>query len=83
MIIIKLTGMAALAGVIAACTPTEIPPAYAEQEIAALCQAEGHQLGTDTYEACLEDQRTLAFVQDIVRRHGGLSGFDRTYRTSR
>jgi hypothetical protein len=83
MIIIKLTGMAALAGVIAACTPTAIPPVFTEQEIATLCQAEGHQVGADTYEACLEEQRTLAFVQDIVRRHGGLSRFDRSYRTSR
>ncbi len=81
--IIKLIGLATLAGVIAACTPTEIPPVLTELEIAALCQAEGHQVGTDTYEVCLEDQRTLAFVQDIVRRHGGLSGFDRTYRTPR
>ncbi len=80
---IKLIGLAALAGVIAACTPTEIPPVFTEQEIAALCQAGAHQVGTDTFEACLEDQRTLAFVQDIVRRHGGLSGFDRTYRISR
>ena len=80
---IKLIGFAALAGVIAACTSAEIPPAFTEQEIAALCQAEGHKVGTNRYEACLEDQRTLAFVQDIVRRHGGLSGFDRTYRTSR
>ncbi len=80
---IKLIGLAALASVLAACTPTEIPPAFTEEGIAALCQAEGHQVGTDTYEACLEGQRTLAFVQDIVKRHGGLSGFDRTYRTRR
>ena len=80
---IKLIGFAALTGVIAACTTTEIPPAFTEEGNAALCQAEGHKIGTNTYEACLEDQRTLAFVQDIVRRHGGLSGFDRTYRTSR
>ncbi len=76
---IKLLGLAALAGVLGACTPTEIPPAFTEEGIATLCRAEGHQVETDTYEACLEDQRTLAFVQDIVRRHGGLSGFDRTY----
>jgi len=80
---IKLIGLAALAGVLAACTPTEIPPAFTEQEIVDLCQAEGHQVGTDTYEACLEDQRTQAFVRDIVKRHGGLSGFDRTYHTFR
>ena len=75
---IKPIGLAALLGVVAACTPTEIPPAFTEEEIAEVCQAEGHQIGTDAYEACLEDQRTLAFVQDIVRRHGGLSRFDRT-----
>ena len=80
---INLIGFAALVGVLAACTPTETPPTFTEQEIAALCQAEGHKVGTDTYEACLEDQRTLALVRDIVRRHGGLSNFDRTYRTSR
>ena len=80
---IKLLGLAALVGVVAACTPTEIPPAFTEQEIAALCQAEDRQVGTDTYEACLEGQRTQAFVRAIVKRHGGLSGFDRTYRTPR
>ena len=80
---IKLIGFAALVGVLAACTTTEIPPAFTEQEIAAPCQAEGHQVGTDIYEACLQAQGTLAFVRDIVRRHGGLSSFDRTYRISR
>ncbi len=81
---IKHKGLfAALAGVIAACTTTEISPAFTEEGIAALCQAESHKVGADIYEACLEEQRTLAFVQDIVRRHGGLSRFDRSYRTSR
>ena len=76
---IKLLGLAALVGVVAVGTPTEIPPAFTEERIAALCRAEGHQVETDTYEACLEDQSMLDLVRDIVRRHGGLSGFDRTY----
>ncbi len=79
----KIVGLGVLAGVLAACTLTEIPPAFTEQEIAALCQAAGHRVGTDPYEACLDDQRAQAFVRDIVKRHGGISGFDRTYRKSR
>ena len=80
---IKLLGLAALVGVVAVGTPTEIPPAFREEGIAALCQAEGHQVESDTYETCLEDERTLALVRDIVERHGGLSGLDRTYHTFR
>jgi hypothetical protein len=68
----KLLALAVVSGALGACTLGFIPSAPGKNEIARFCRSEGHQIGTDAYTACLEDEANLALVQDIVRRNGGV-----------
>lgn len=72
---IKLLGLALLAGTLGACTLSSIPPPPGEGGIASYCQSEGHQIGTDAYAACLSNLEGFVLVQDLAQRNGGITPF--------
>ena len=71
----KLLALVVVSGTLGACTLNLIPPVPGPDEIASFCRSEGHQIGTDAYATCLNDEAGLALVQDIVQRNGGVKTF--------